>query len=144
MNSAAVCNVFCSAALAKDLVQSKNKNNSTFLWLGLALRATEYDGGHSSLKSTVSYGLVTKSSLKKTPRNLNKQFSDVKNSVWSRFPVKPFPVLSSAGFGRMQSAAENRYIKEWQNCTPGLCFFFSPLFFTPEIIQMKLWLTIVV
>lgn len=123
MNSAAVCNVLCSAALAKDLVQSKNKNNSTFLSLDLALRATEYDGGHSSLKSTVAYGSFTKSSLKKTPINLNKQLPDIKNSVWSWFPVKPFPVLSGAGFGRMQSAAENWHIKEWQNCTSGLCYF---------------------
>jgi len=71
LNSAAVCNLFCSAALANYLVQSKKKN-SMFLSTGLAPTATTHDGGHSSLKSTVVCGSVTKSSLKK-PINLKKQ-----------------------------------------------------------------------
>lgn len=69
--------MFCSAALANYLVQSKKKNKiSTFLSMDLALTATIYNGGHSSLKSTVTYGCITKSSIKK-PINLNKQTPNI-------------------------------------------------------------------
>lgn len=71
LNSAAVCKTFCSAAFANHLVQSKRKPKA-FLTMDLALTATKHDGGHSSLKSTVICGSITKSSIKKA-RNRNKQ-----------------------------------------------------------------------
>lgn len=71
LNSAAVCKTFCSAAFANHLVQSKRKPKA-FLTMDLALTATKHDGGHSSLKSTVICGSITKSSIKKV-RNRNKQ-----------------------------------------------------------------------